>query len=39
MKLLIHTQSFLLGMVFAWGASLIFAALYELIVGRWNGDI
>jgi hypothetical protein len=34
MKLLIHTQSFLLGMVFAWVASYALAALYELITGN-----
>lgn len=34
MIFIIHTKSFLLGMVFAWIASYALAALYELIVGR-----
>lgn len=34
MKLLIHTQSFLLGVAFAWIVSFALAALYELITGN-----
>jgi hypothetical protein len=34
MNFIIHTKSFLLGMVFAWIASYAIAALYKMIFGR-----
>lgn len=34
MNFIIHIQSFLAGMVFAWVASYALAALYELITGN-----